>query len=299
MQNAQRQMHEERFDRPEDEREDFERDDASRSASGDSDVPEQQLFTHANREATRRKTDASPARGLGAFIDKHKVHPLAAGLGYQGDPSDELLFLQYREGNDEAFLAIYERYKSSIYAYCAHVLLGVGMSREMVEDTFQDVFLRLVQYRHTFTGGDFKPWLFTVTRHSCLTAKRKFWRDHDSTDRSKDLSTDADSSEKLRQAIAFTDDPLERMSKTEQVALLLAAIAKLPDEFREALTLSEYEELRYEEIAQVLGVSMSTVRIRIFRAKAKLRKMLVPLFDTDASGDRDANGPKGNETKSA
>jgi RNA polymerase sigma-70 factor (ECF subfamily) len=87
-----------------------------------------------------------------------------------------------------------------------------------------------------------------------------------------------------RQAFSQTDDPLELMSKAEQTGLLLAAIAKLPDEFREALILSEYEELSYEEIGRMTGTSLSTARIRIFRAKARLRKMLLPVLGDDGIG---------------
>src|SRR5205085_8589540 len=90
-----------------------------------------------------------------------------------GEATDEALFLRYQAGDDAAFVAIYERYKTSIYAYCAQVILSVGLPRELVEDTFQDVFLRLTQYRQTFTGGEFKAWIFTVTRHSCLSSKKK------------------------------------------------------------------------------------------------------------------------------
>ena len=145
------------------------------------------------------------------------------------DNSDEMLFLRYRDGDERAFFAIYERYKSQIYAYCAHVLFSVGLSREAVEDTFQDVFMRLVQYKHTFTGGDFKPWLFTVTRHSCLSAKKLAFRasagmEYAGTDENFEEMINGDS----RAEFARGDDPLEHMAKEEQTALLLDAIARLP-----------------------------------------------------------------------
>ena len=320
MQSALVQMLEERVDRPEDDREDEQSSWHDRSWSADSSgkddhsrtepsaenegepFPEPEkdqlgLISDAQQEASRRKEARPPSRnapgGLHKFIDKPRPRPiLAAGPGTEdsGDPTDETLFLRYQQGDDEAFFFIYERYKTSIYAYCARVLFSIGLPRESVEDTFQDVFLRLVQYRHTFNGGDFRPWIFTVTRHSCLSAKKRGFRDNDGVEHARDGVNLEGASDDVRLAFSFNDDPLERMSAEEQTGLLLAAIAKLPDEFREALILSEYEGLSYEEIGRMMGVSLSTIRIRIFRAKARLRKMLLPVIG-DAAGMNHPDDP--------
>ncbi len=312
------QMHEERLDLPDDEREDGQPSwpDRSWNADSSSDTPSSDTPSDTNSEAplSAPEQDQSdplsdptpeaskpgedyPERrnapgGLHSFIDKRKSKPVPAtgpdGLA-PGEPSDESLFLRYQQGDDQAFFFIYERYKSSIYAYCARVLFSVGLTRESVEDTFQDVFLRLVQYRHTFNGGDFRPWIFTVTRHSCLSAKRRSFRDNEDMEYAGNGVNLDDASEEVRLAFSTNDDPLERMSMEEQTGLLLAAIAKLPDEFREALILSEYEGLSYDEIGHMMGTSLSTIRIRIFRAKAKLRKMLLPVIgDAPNAGESDA-----------
>jgi RNA polymerase sigma-70 factor (ECF subfamily) len=323
MQTALGQMQEERLDRPEDEREDGQppwhdrswNEDSSSGmkASSDGNEPSENedplvdpvsghpsLLSDARDEAVRRRDDRPQAKnapgGLHSFIDKRKPRsPIAAGPEIEGieEPTDEALFLRYQQGDDQAFFFIYERYKSSIYAYCAQVLFSVGLPRESVEDTFQDVFFRLVQYRHTFNGGDFRPWIFTVTRHSCLSAKKRSFRENEGLEFSGDGVNMDGASDEVRQAFSSNDDPLERMSMDEQTGLLLAAIAKLPDEFREALILSEYEGLTYDEIGRMMGASLSTIRIRIFRAKARLRKMLLPVIgDAEASGDGNQPDPK-------
>ncbi len=218
------------------------------------------------------------------FIDKRsRAQYPPNGSAVPHEHSDELLFSRYQQGDDAAFLALYERYKANIYAYCAQVILSVGLPREIVDDTFQDVFLRLTQYKETFTGGEFNKWIFTVTRHSCLSAKKKAFRHRSTTETIGDGENfDDATSNEVRSAFSHSDDPLERMSKVEQTDLLLKAIAKLPDEFREALLMSEYEGLTYEEIGRITGTSLSTIRIRIFRAKARLRKMLLPIIGDDA-----------------
>ncbi len=333
MQSAVVQMQEERFDRPEDEREDDQPSRPERPWNADSSSAESLrpsaenepagensedpfaeadpftesekdhpgLISDAMQEASRRRGNNPQIRnapgGLHSFIDKRKVRPIiAAGLeeiDASGEPTDEALFLRYQQGDDEAFFFIYERYKSSIYAYCAHVLFSVGLTRESVEDTFQDVFLRLVQYRHTFNGGDFRPWIFTVTRHSCLSAKKRSFRENEGLEFAGDGVNMDEAPDDIRLAFSSNDDPLERMAMAEQTGLLLAAIAKLPDEFREALILSEYEGLTYDEIGRMTGTSLSTIRIRIFRAKARLRKMLLPVIgDSGDTGDASHPDPK-------
>ena len=79
-------------------------------------------------------------------------------------------------------------------------------------------------------------------------------------------------------ALSRSDDPLEQLSQKEQTDLLLKAISELPDTYREALMLSEYEGLTYEEIGKLTGTSLSTIRIRVFRAKKRLRKVLRPIL---------------------
>jgi RNA polymerase sigma-70 factor (ECF subfamily) len=324
MPSALRQMHEERLERFEDERDaegqsspgndsSSAGNDALPSAndaasSGDDTSPtpkdaslgggDKEWIAEAREEATRRKNDHPRDRknpvASEAFLDHHsREAPLAATGPVRNEGSDEALFLRYQQGDDRAFFTIYERYKSSIYAYCAQVLFSAGLSRETVEDTFQDVFLRLVQYRDTFTGGDFKPWIFTVTRHSCLSMKKRSFRQRATIDNIGDgVNFEESIASEVRQAFSTSDDPLERMSQEEQTGLLLAAIARLPEEFREALLLSEYEGMTYDEIGHLLGASLSTIRIRIFRAKARLRKMLLPVIGDAGGGISDPGDNK-------
>lgn len=197
-------------------------------------------------------------------------------------PEDEALFLKFQQGDQQAFLTLYQKYKEPVYAYCARVLLGTGIDRDHVEDTFQDVFMRIAQYQHTFTGGEFQAWLFTIVRHACLTTKRKALKQRSRVENVGDAENfEEDMSSEVRRALSRTDDPLERMSHQEQIDLLLKAIALLPETYREALIMSDYEGLTYDEIGRITGTSLSTIRIRVYRAKARLRKMLLPIIGDD------------------
>ncbi len=198
--------------------------------------------------------------------------------------NDEDCFFKYQKGDDPAFFILYERYKASVYSYCAKVLLSAGLSEELVEDTFQEVFLRVSQYRHTFVSGEFRAWIFTVTRNTCLSSKKRGLRNNLSTGTLIDPDNVTDDEALSGQTmIRRSEDPLEILTQKEQTNLLLAAIAELPETYREALILSEYEGLTYEEIGKLTGTSLSTIRIRVFRAKKRLRKVLRPILGKEYS----------------
>lgn len=198
--------------------------------------------------------------------------------------NDEECFFRYQKGEDPAFFILYERYKSSVYAYCAKVLLSAGLPEELVEDTFQEVFLRVSQYRHTFISGEFRAWIFTVTRNTCLSSKKRGLKNNLSSGSMIDPDHVTDEEALSGQTnVKRSDDPLELLTQKEQTNLLLAAIAELPETYREALMLSEYEGLTYEEIGKLTGTSLSTIRIRVFRAKKRLRKVLSPVLGKEYS----------------
>lgn len=232
--------------------------------------------------------DIAANRNGGAHLANEKSLKNATTGYVQRKPvdhaEDEQLFRGYQSGDQRAFLKLYDKYKSSIYAYCARTLLSAGLDQNHVEDAFQEVFLRVAQYQHTFTGGEFKAWIFTVTRHTCLSTKKKGLKYRISNEHVGDAENlDEGTSLEIRHALTLgDDDPLESLSKREQTELLLKAIEQLPETYREALILSDYEGMTYDEIGKLTGTSLSTIRIRIFRAKARLRKVLLPIIGDDA-----------------
>ena len=219
-----------------------------------------------------------------SYPAREKTHATTVHRKPVDHAEDDALFRLYQGGDERAFLKLYDKYKSSIYAYCARTLMSAGFDTSHVEDAFQEVFLRVAQYQHTFTGGEFKAWIFTVTRHTCLSTKKKSLKyrihnEHVGDGENLDEST----SFEIRRALTISDDsPLEALSKREQTELLLKAIEQLPETYREALILSDYEGMTYDEIGKLTGTSLSTIRIRIFRAKARLRKVLLPIIGDEA-----------------
>jgi RNA polymerase sigma-70 factor (ECF subfamily) len=171
--------------------------------------------------------------------------------------SDEELMTQFKAGDEQAFVELYNRYKRRVYAYCARMI----NSKERADDLFQEVFVRVARKRHRFEAGSFSAWLFAIARNLCLNALRDTVVHVDIEDVQDSLQTSADEAE--------YDQSLE---------ILKDAIDQLPADLREPLVLRVYSGLSYQEIADMTETKLATVKVRIFRAKQRLHDMLAPYF---------------------
>lgn len=157
-------------------------------------------------------------------------------------------------GSAEAFHLLYNEYSAAIYRFCLRMVTEV----EAAQDAFQETFIKVYENRATFKGDNFSAWLYTIARNTCLNylrSKRQF----DSFDESFHGSAET----------SKTDIGLKEQIQN--------AIATLPVTYREAILLREYEDCTYQEIAQILDIDISLAKIRVFRARNLLRKLLQPL----------------------
>lgn len=170
--------------------------------------------------------------------------------------ADELLFKQFCRGNQQAFQTLFKQYKAPLYTYCLRM---VGES-DRAGDAFQEAFFRAIKYRKTFDPTKkFSTWLFSIARNECrrVLSKERAFVDLDDVFADESDTGGLDYSEK------------EAISE---------ALMQLPPAFREVILLYEYEDLSYEQIAEITNVSLSLVKVRIHRARKQLRTILQPLF---------------------
>lgn len=173
--------------------------------------------------------------------------------------SDEDVFALVRDHNDEqAYRALYRRYDKRIYAYC---LRALGSSED-ARDVFQTIALTIYDKRHSFSDGSFAAWLFTITRNMCLKTLRN--RKHQT---------------EFLEELHDTEEPETHSQDFLLTAELRKAINQLPQEFKEALELRYFDDLSYEEIAETLEISVSLAKVRVFRAKKQITKILSPILD--------------------
>ncbi|HOG47444.1 MAG TPA: sigma-70 family RNA polymerase sigma factor [Anaerolineae bacterium] len=181
------------------------------------------------------------------------------------DPcSDELLVEESKRGSREAFTELVQRHQGAVYSLCYRT---VGNPTE-AEDLAQEAFLRLYRSLDRFRrGARLRPWLHRIAVNACLDALRKRKEPMLSLDGMREGGTEP--------PIPHGGTlPEEACLDRELQAAVQQALLQLPGDYRIALVLRYLEDLSYREVADALGVPLSTVETRIFRAKKMLGQVL-------------------------
>jgi len=185
--------------------------------------------------------------------------------------SEAELLRRARSGEVEAFGQLVEHYQDYVYNVVFHL---VGSDRE-AEDIAQEVFMRAYTHLDRFQGrARFSTWLYGIALNCARTMWRKRGR------RGRVVMSQADGDADMPLPAANADGPEDELLRQERVAQVRAAIAALDGEMREAIVLRDIQGLAYEEMAEVLGVALGTVKSRLHRARQALRDILGPFFDT-------------------
>lgn len=192
------------------------------------------------------------------------------------DP-DAALMLRVKQGDREAFEALVEKYKQPVMNLVYRTLPDAAEA----EDLAQHVFLQVFKSAHRYeVSAKFSTWIFTIARNLCLNEIRR-------RSRHPAESFDAVSAENEDQPLrqfedARTFSPPDALLHGELEEKIGEALDGLPEKQRTALLLCRQEELSYEEIAEVLGCSLSATKSLIHRARETLKQQLKPYLRTGA-----------------
>jgi RNA polymerase sigma-70 factor (ECF subfamily) len=179
-------------------------------------------------------------------------------------PSDRLLVQRASGGDVGAFEVLVRRYQLPIVRFC----VGMLGDQYAAEDAAQDVFFSAWRSLGRFRGeAQFSTWLFRVATNQCLMDIRR--RPEQAMQLPEDL------------AAAEGGAPHSQLETAETAAAVSAAVGRLSPEQRVALLLREVEGLSYDQIAEVLGVSMAAVKSRIYHARLGLARDLGNRYSED------------------
>ncbi len=166
--------------------------------------------------------------------------------------------LKVRSGDLDKMALLFHRHHKPLYGFLFHMT----RQKEASEDMLQNVFYRMLRSRHTFTGeGDFRTWMYHIARNVLKDHVKKTSRDpgfHDIGELADRIGADV-----------RTDEQIERKL---EIKVLQQAMDSLSRDSREVLILSRFQELRHEEIARVLDISVGAVKVRIHRAINQLNE---------------------------
>jgi RNA polymerase sigma-70 factor, ECF subfamily len=185
------------------------------------------------------------------------------------DP-DAGLMLRVKRGDMDAFEELVERYKQPVINLAYRTLNDL----EEAEDLAQNVFVQVFKSAHRYeASAKFSTWLFTIARNLCLNEIRR--RSRHPAEPLDPRPEDED--QPVRQmADAREYSPTDRALQNELEQKIQEALAELPENQRMAILLFRQEEMSYEEIAKILGCSLSATKSLIHRGRETLKQKLKP-----------------------
>ncbi len=184
---------------------------------------------------------------------------------------DQLLIDRALAGDRSAFGQLATRYQDRLFSS----MLGVTGSAEEAEDVVQDALVRAFLKLDTFQqNSQFFTWLYRIAFNVALSRHRRR-RSRISIDQTRDATG--------TEPIDNGELPDEPMLRRERVDLVRRALAQLTEQHRAILVLREMEECSYEAIAEILSISIGTVRSRISRARCQLKLALESMQNAEES----------------
>ncbi|OBR64815.1 RNA polymerase subunit sigma-24 [Paenibacillus oryzae] len=189
--------------------------------------------------------------------------------------TDSQLIREIKDGNVELYSELMRRYQRKIMAFIFHMLKSAKLEL-LAEDLCSETFYKAYRSLHSFREMDasFSTWLYTIARNTVLSELRK--------QKSANVSLDEAGYEP---AAPMEATPEQSLLRNERVDMVRDAINNLPEKQRSALILREYEQLDYQEIASILGQTVSSVKSLLFRARASVKSQLEPYFGNSPASE--------------
>ena len=177
--------------------------------------------------------------------------------------TDNAIMLRVKGGDLDKMGLLFERYHRQLYGFLFHMTYH----REGSEDLVQQVFYKMLKYRNTFTGsGEFIHWMYSIARN---TIKDRV--------KSKKHQVRHEDVEDYGDRLAGGITPDEHLEKKQAKQELYKAMERLSDDHREVLALSRFQELKYQEIAEILNISEVAVKTRAHRAMQELKNIYIKI----------------------
>lgn len=190
---------------------------------------------------------------------------------------EQHLLERAKQGDYNAFMQLIEPHEKRLY----NLALRITGSREDAEDVLQDTLLSALEHLHDFRGdAAFGTWLYRIAMHNAFRILRKR-RGNESVSLEELIAEKVDEGEDViphPEFIAEWRDPAEVAEENELKRILEEAIQQLPESYRAVFLLRDVEGLSTKEVADILGISEGNVKVRLLRARLKLREILSRYF---------------------
>lgn len=186
--------------------------------------------------------------------------------------TDEQLLARLRDGDREWFGTLVRRYERELYGYLRRYLGDAELAADVFQNTFVAVFTKIQQYE---LGRPARPWLYAIATNQAIDSLRKQKRRVErTTDPLPMGGDDASGARPLFELLASREpDPAELAVSDELSQQVRGAVDQLSDLHKQVVVLSYFQGFKYQDIAEVLGVPLGTVKSRLNSAMAKLTEI--------------------------
>lgn len=174
------------------------------------------------------------------------------------------------------FDALVAKYEKKIFNIIYRMINDYDEASDLTQETFLSAYRHYDNFR-----GDSKvfTWLYQIARNVCINRIRQRERQRSLRIESLDQPRDAgDEDSKTREIADLSQSPHQKLEDKELRQRLLAAIESLPPDYKEVILLREFQELSYNEIVEVTGLTLENVKTRLSRARGMLRRKLEPYY---------------------
>jgi len=184
------------------------------------------------------------------------------------EAEDLQLVESLRVGAEWAYEQLLSRFQQPVYALALRLLSDPSEAADVVQEVFLKVFRNIGSFRGQ---SSLKTWVYRITVNEAHNSRRWFFR-HRRKEADLDLT---DETRDWKEIIPDKNpSPFDMALDGEQHVMIEAALQRMNPTFREAVVLRDIADMRYEEIAKVLGVTLGTVKSRILRGREALREEL-------------------------
>jgi RNA polymerase sigma-70 factor (ECF subfamily) len=197
---------------------------------------------------------------------------LASAIGIRAE--EQTLIEELKSGSEIAFSLLIAQYSRPIYSLIARSLRDPADAADVTQEVFVKVFRNISSFHGE---ASLRTWIYRIALHE-TSNQRRWWSRHKRQELTIDAPIANDEGETfcLADALATHDaSPYDLAARAEIKAHVEAALATLPEAFREVVILREIEGFGYEEIAEILSVNIGTVKSRLTRGRAALRQALL------------------------
>lgn len=179
--------------------------------------------------------------------------------------TDNSLMGLVSKGDVAKMAVLFERHHRGLFRY----FVSMNRNRELSEDLVQDVFFRMLRYRASYDSNQsFTAWMYQIARNANVDQAQK---------RKGEVVGIDEFDDRRPEPASDAPGPEETTSKGQNIALLKRALDRLPSDKKEILVLSRFQDMKYEQIAELLGCEVGTVKVRVFRAMRALEQIYFTL----------------------